>query len=805
MSEVFEGYERQYCELSANLSKKCTAAGALDGERKKQKLSEIRTGLEDAESLIRKMDLEARSLQPNVKAVLLAKLREYKSDLNNLKSEVKRIASGNLNPAARDELLESGMADALSASADQRSRLMMTTERLNQSSDRIKDSRRTMLETEELGVSILQDLHSQRQALLHANNTMKWPILQAFPAFSPRYLRPFLRLCAQQSAHAIGKKLHALILTTGLYTTQHSFLLNTLLHFYASCGNTPSARKLFDEIPLSSKDTADWTALMSSFSRQNMPREALCLFAQMHQNIVEIDDVAMICLFSACAWLRDLEVGSQGHGFVVKTGLKGRTKVSNGVMDMYGKCGLVGEMKRVFSEMKEKNVVSWTVFLDGVLKWEGVKSGRLVFDDMPERNEVAWTIMIVSYVGSGFCKEGFSLLSEMMFHWQFKLNYITLCSLLSACAQSGDVMMGRWVHVYGLKVMGMEMDIMVGTALVDMYAKCGRIDTAVKVFDCMPRRNVVAWNAMLSGLAMHGRGRVVVDMFPRMIEEVRPDDLTFIAILSACSHSGLIDEGSYYFESLESVYGIPPKIDHYACMVDLLGRAGRLEEAETLIKQMPIAPNEVVLGSLLGSCSAHGKLQLGERVLQRLIEMDPLNTEYHILLSNMYALAGKRNKANALRKVLKVKGIRKVPGMSSIYVDGQLHQFSAGDKSHPRTREIYPTLYDMIQRLRSAGYVPNTASQVLSGTDGVGDNVGELLEEKEQALFLHSEKLAVCFGLLSTKPGTRLYIFKNLRICQDCHAAFKIVSKIYNREIVVRDRNRFHCFKQGSCSCSDFW
>ncbi|KAJ9147584.1 hypothetical protein P3X46_029728 [Hevea brasiliensis] len=172
MSEVFEGYERQYCELSANLSRKCTAAGALDGEQKKQKLSEVKTGLEDAESLIRKMDLEARSLQPNVKAVLLAKLREYKSDLNNLKSEVKRIASGNLNPAARDQLLESGMADALMASADQRSRLMMSTDRLNQSSDRIKESRRTMLETEELGVSILQDLHQQRQSLLHAHNTL---------------------------------------------------------------------------------------------------------------------------------------------------------------------------------------------------------------------------------------------------------------------------------------------------------------------------------------------------------------------------------------------------------------------------------------------------------------------------------------------------------------------------------------------------------------------------------------------------------------------------------------------------------
>ncbi|KAK9271819.1 hypothetical protein L1049_002184 [Liquidambar formosana] len=172
MSEVFEGYERQYCELSANLSRKCTSAGLLDGEQKKQKVSEIRTGLDEAESLIRKMDLEARSLQPNVKAVLLAKLREYKSDLNNLKSEVKIISSANPNQAARDVLLESGMADALTVSADQRTRLLMSTERVNQSSDRIKESRRTMLETEELGVSILQDLHQQRQSLLHANNTL---------------------------------------------------------------------------------------------------------------------------------------------------------------------------------------------------------------------------------------------------------------------------------------------------------------------------------------------------------------------------------------------------------------------------------------------------------------------------------------------------------------------------------------------------------------------------------------------------------------------------------------------------------
>ncbi|MBA0822353.1 hypothetical protein Goarm_019159, partial [Gossypium armourianum] len=245
---------------------------------------------------------------------------------------------------------------------------------------------------------------------------MKWPILRAFPSFSPRYLRPFIRTCAQRSALTTGKKLHAMVLTTGLSTTENSFLLNTLLHLYASCGDISSAQKLFDEIPHSSKDAADWTSLMSSFSRQNRPHDSLLLFAQMLEKGAEIDDVAMVCLFSACAWLRDVGVGSQGHGRVVKMGFERRVKVCNALMDMYGKSGMVEEMRRVFTEMKEKNVVSWTVVLDGVLKWEGVSNGREVFDDMPHCNEVAWTIMIVGYVGNGFSKEGFLLLSQMVFH-----------------------------------------------------------------------------------------------------------------------------------------------------------------------------------------------------------------------------------------------------------------------------------------------------------------------------------------------------------------------------------------------------
>ncbi|KAM7461673.1 hypothetical protein LguiA_029794 [Lonicera macranthoides] len=248
-----------------------------------------------------------------------------------------------------------------------------------------------------------------------------------------------------------------------------------------------------------------------------------------------------------------------------------------------------------------------------------------------------------------------------------------------------------------------------------------------------------------------------------MVKEVKPNDVTFTAMLTSYSHSRLINQGHHYFYSLESSYGITPLMEHYACEVDLLGPAGELDEVESLIRAMPIVPNEVVLGSLLGSHSVHKKLELGERLMQEVIQIYPLNTEYHIPLSNMYAFAGKQERANSLHKILKDRGIRKIPMTSSIHVGGQVHQFSVGDKSHPQTREIYLMLCEIIRRLRLAGYVPYTDSQVFSG---FGKDNEDEQEEKERAFFFHSEKLAICFGLMSTGDGAPIYIFKTLQIAK---------------------------------------
>ncbi|WMV34416.1 hypothetical protein MTR67_027801 [Solanum verrucosum] len=334
-----------------------------------------------------------------------------------------------------------------------------------------------------------------------------------------RHYRTLFRTCAKCSSLDVGKKLHASIITTGLVTFQNTFLRNAIVHMYAACGSVLYARKVFDEIPLSYKDTVDWTTLMGCYARGGFPLDGLNLFVHMRKSDVLIDEYTMVVVFLASAKMGCEQFGVQGHGCMVKMGFSSSIKACNAVMDMYVKCGLIDKTRRIFSEMGEKSVVSWTVVLGGVVKWEGFENARLLFDKMPERNEVAWTVMIAAYIENGLTKEAFGLLREMLFESGFELNFVTLSSLLSACAQSGNVLVGKWVHV---------------------------IDDAFRVFLVMPRRNVITWNAMLSGLAMQGKGDMVLDLFGQMIREVKPDDVTFTAILSACSHSGLVARSTFF-------------------------------------------------------------------------------------------------------------------------------------------------------------------------------------------------------------------------------------------------------------------
>ena len=301
---------------------------------------------------------------------------------------------------------------------------------------------------------------------------------------------------------------------------------------------------------------------------------------------------------------------------------------------------------------------------------------------------------------------------------------------------------------------------------------------------------------MISGLAMHRRADEAIELFKNMVNEgLTPDDVTFVGVLSACSHGGLVNLGKKYFNLMIHEYNISHKLQHYGCVIDLLARAGLFEEAMEIIKKMEVKPDGAIWGSLLGACISYKNVQLGEYFAKNVLELDPESSGAHTLLSNLYAANGKWDDVARIRTKFKDEGSKKIPGCTSIEVDGIVHEFLASDKSHPMSDKIYAMLEETNRLLDNYGHVPDT-SLVLHNMDD---------ELKEGVLSQHSERLAIAFGLISTKPGTPIRIMKNLRVCENCHSATKAISKIFKREIIARDRNRFHHFKNGVCSCNDQW
>lgn len=496
---------------------------------------------------------------------------------------------------------------------------------------------------------------------------------------------------------------------------------------------------------------------------------------------------AGIQLYASCGRLSDARrlLGGCGEADAVSW---------NAMIDGCFKCGDVESAQRLFESMPCRNVGSWNAMITGYARCGRITDSRRLFDEMPQRDEVSWSAMIDGYVQQDCFKEALMIFGEMQMRG-IQLRKFVMSSVLAACANAGALDQGRWIHAYAERNL-IQLDAVLGTSLVDMYAKCGRLDMALEVFDKIQRKEVFTWNAFIGGLAMHGSAEEALKLFSRMqMENFKPDRITLVGVLNACAHAGLVEEGLQFFNSMEKVYDIRPAVEHYGCMVDLLGRAGLLDEAVNIINNMPMKPNAAVWGALLGACRIHGNVELGERVGEILLELEPQNSGRYALLSNIYARAGRWDDVSRVRKLMKERGVKTAPGSSLIDLDGVIHEFVIGGGSHPQMEEIHAMLEEMIEKLKPAGYVPNT-SQVLFSIDE---------EEKETALCQHSEKLAIAFGLLKTAPGATIRIVKNLRVCEDCHSATKLISRVYNREIVVRDRVRYHHFKDGNCSCKEFW
>lgn len=522
-----------------------------------------------------------------------------------------------------------------------------------------------------------------------------------------------------------------------------------------------AARKLFDEMP--DKNVVSWTAMISGYLESGRFGEGVDFLKRMLEMDVRPDSFTIVRVLTACAQTGDLATGEWIREYVMEEGMNRNVFVTTSLVDLYVKCGCMDK-------------------------------ARIVFDGMVERDVVTWSAMIGGYASNGLPREALDVFFQMEKE-NLKPDCFTVVGVLSACARLGALEMGDKVS----RMMDMREFLtnpVLGTALIDMYSKCGSTFKAWVVFNGMEERDLIVWNAMISGLVMTGQHKVSFGLFAQLEKlGIRPEGNTFVGLLCGCTHAGLVEDGRRYFKNMSNIYGVTPRIEHYGCMVDLLGRAGLLDEAHQLIKEMPMEANAVVWGALLGGCKLHRDIHLAEHVLEKLIGLEPWNSGNYVLLSNIYAANGKWNESAKLRLVMKERRIQKTPGSSWIELNGTVHEFHVGDKSHPLTEEIYSKLDELWKKLKVMGYMPTTEVVLFDIEE----------EEKEHMLGHHSEKLAIAFGLISTDPCETIRVVKNLRVCNDCHAAIKLISKITQREIIVRDNNRFHCFKEGSCSCDDYW
>ncbi|KAL2349240.1 hypothetical protein Fmac_003240 [Flemingia macrophylla] len=583
------------------------------------------------------------------------------------------------------------------------------------------------------------------------------------PKHEPTSLAPsILSLIPKCTSLREIKQIQAYTIKTHLHNPT---VLTKLINFCTSSPTSASmdhAHLMFDQIP--QPDIVLFNTMARGYARFDDPLRAILLLSQVLCSGLLPDDYTFSSLLKACARLKALQEGKQLHCLAVKLGASRNMYVCPTLINMYTACNDMDAARRVFDKINEPSVVTYNA-------------------------------IITSYARNSRPNEALALFRELQ-ESGLKPTDVTMLVALSSCALLGALDLGRWIHEY-VKKNGFDQYVKVNTALIDMYAKCGSLDDAVSVFRDMPRRDTQAWSAMIVAYATHGHGLQAISMLEEMKKaEVQPDEITFLGILYACSHNGLVEEGYEFFHSMTDEYGIVPSIKHYGCMVDLLGRAGRLDEAYRFIDKLPIKPTPILWRTLLSSCSSHCSVEMGKQVIQRIFELDDSHGGDYVILSNLCARYDRWDDVNYLKKMMVDKGAMKVPGCSSIEVNNVVHEFFSGDGVHSTSTVLHHALDELVKELKLAGYVPDTSLVFYADIED---------EEKEIVLRYHSEKLAIAYGLLNTPPGTTIRVVKNLRVCVDCHNAAKFISLIFGRQIILRDIQRFHHFKDGKCSCGDYW
>ncbi|EOA29855.1 hypothetical protein CARUB_v10012948mg [Capsella rubella] len=586
--------------------------------------------------------------------------------------------------------------------------------------------------------------------------------LENLDQFKPDILTAssILRACGHLRDLGLAKYVHDYVLRAGfkLDTT----VKNILIDVYAKCADMVTARDVFKSMEC--KDTVSWNSIISGYIQNGDLSEAMKLFRLMMIIMEEqADHITYLMLISVSTRLADLKFGRGLHSNVMKSGINFDLSVGNSLIDMYAKCGEVGDSLKIFNSMETRDTVTWNTVISACVSSGDFATGLQVTTQMRKSEVVP--------------------------------DMATFLVTLPMCASLAAKRLGKEIHCCLLRF-GYESELQVGNALIEMYSKCGCLESSFRVFAHMSRRDIVTWTGMIYAYGMYGEGEKALKTFADMEKSgIVPDNVVFIAIIYACSHSGLVEEGLACFEKMKTHYKIDPMIEHYACVVDLLSRSQKISKAEEFIQTMPIKPDASIWASVLRACRTSRDMETAERVSRKIIELNPDDPGYSILASNAYAALRKWDKVSLIRKSLNDKLIRKNPGYSWIEIGKIVHVFRAGDISAPQSEAIHKSLEILYSLMAKEGYIPNSKE--------VPQNLQE--EEKRHLICGHSERLAIGFGLLNTEPGTPLQVMKNLRVCGDCHEVTKLISKIVGREILVRDANRFHLFKNGTCSCKDRW
>ncbi|KAL3513145.1 hypothetical protein ACH5RR_025862 [Cinchona calisaya] len=629
-------------------------------------------------------------------------------------------------------------------------------------------------------------------------------------------------------------QLHCAVVKSG--TGMVTSVVNALISVYVKCANSPfvspsslmgSARKLFDEMPvrdelswttiitgyvknddlsaaqevfdgMDEKLVVAWNAIISGYVHKGYFSEALELFRKMYLLGIKLDEFTFTSIISACAEAGLILHGKQLHAYILRTesaiGGEFSASVSNSLITLYRKCDKIDDACKIFDNAVVKDLVSWNAILSANVNAGRIREAKCSFERMPERNSLSWIVMISGCAQNGFGEEGLKLFNQMRLEGVEQCDY-AFAGAITSCAVLAALKHGCQLHAQLVRL-GFESSLSAGNALITMYGRCGVVEAAHSLFLTMPCVDSVSWNAMIAALGQHGHGAQALKLFEEMLgEQIAPDRITFLTVFSACTHAGLVEEGRRLFYSMHEKFGISPGEDHYARLIDLLCRAGKLSEAKDVIHSMPFEPGAPIWEAFLAGCRNHRNIDLGVQAAERLFDLIPQHDGTYILLSNMFASSGRWDDAAKVRKLMRDKGVKKEPGCSWIEVENKVHVFLVDDAVHPEVLAVYNYLEELVLRMRKLGYVPDTRF-VLHDMES---------EQKEYALSTHSEKLAVVFGLLKLPRGATIRVYKNLRICGDCHNAFKFMSLAEGRVIIVRDGKRFHHFRNGECSCGNYW